>query len=83
LKADNHHIRSIGTISYMVHMNEASLTREVLKPHVKHQHNVIRDYNVLSLGKSQGKSDSDGGYPRYATSINDKWLSRDTYILYP
>ena len=83
MKADNHYIRSIAPISSEAHGNEAGLTREVLKPHINHQHEAVRDYRVLSLGKSQGKSDSDGGYTRYVTSINDKLLSRVTYILDP
>jgi hypothetical protein len=62
----------MAPVSFAAHGYEASLTREVLKPHIKHQHEADRDNHVLSLGKSQGKSDSDGDFTRYVTSINDK-----------
>ncbi len=47
--------------------------------HLEPRHSNIRDYHVLSLGKSQGRSDSDGGYKRYMTCVNDKLLSHATY----
>jgi hypothetical protein len=72
LKADYHYVGSITPISRTARWNETDLTRAVLKPHIKHQYIAVRDHHVLSLGKSQGKSDSDGGYTRYVTSVNDK-----------
>jgi hypothetical protein len=43
------------------------------------QHSEIGNYHVLSLGKSQGRSDSDGGYTKHVASVNNLLLGHATY----
>jgi hypothetical protein len=56
------------------------LTREVLGSHIQHERSESRGDGVLSLGKSQGRSDSVGDYTTYVASVIDGWKLR--HILY-
>lgn len=58
---------------------QARLTREVLDISSLAQHSEIENYHVLSLGKSQERSDSDGGYRKYVASVNNPLLGHATY----
>jgi hypothetical protein len=56
LVCKNHRLqRTVGS-------QDESLTPEVLGPHTQHERSVNKACNVLSLGKSQGRSDSVGDY---------------------
>lgn len=44
--------------------------------HLEPQHSEIGNYHVLSLGKSQGRSDSDGGYTKHVASVNNPLLGQ-------
>src|SRR6266571_1123314 len=56
-----------------VRSKDQSLTQEVLGPHTQHERSVSRGWDVLSLGKSQGRSDSVGDYTTHVASVNNGW----------
>jgi len=55
------------------------LLRKCWTSHLEPQHSEIGNYHVLSLGKSQERSDSDGGYTKHVANVNSLLLGHVTY----